>query len=218
MSQDENEEDIDFDMGGEDCDENRDVNTWEEMGLFPDGHDSDMDMEREEEEEEQDKENEADDEGVDTADEDDDEDDGDVDDVARRTDQDEEEEEFAEDMSTSRISRSIIEPNRMYEIQCILLDKLFYNIPAKFNKVNGSKVDLGLAMDVLDHMESFHMSQVEGDAFITFMKGVLEKVTLQGDHDDEDTEEKTFGLPSCFKNVSSSFLRKNRKITSFRKM
>ena len=38
-------------MGGEDCDENRDVNTWEEMGLFPDGHDSDMDMEREEEEE-----------------------------------------------------------------------------------------------------------------------------------------------------------------------
>ena len=85
MSQDENEEDIDFDMGGEDCDENRDVNTWEEMGLFPDGHDSDMDMEREEEEE-QDKENEADDEGVDTADEDDDEDDGDVDDVARRTD------------------------------------------------------------------------------------------------------------------------------------
>ena len=40
MSQDENEEDIDFDMGGEDCHESRDVNTWEKMGLFPDGHDS----------------------------------------------------------------------------------------------------------------------------------------------------------------------------------
>jgi hypothetical protein len=212
MSQEEKEEEMDFDVvDEEDGDEGGESNPFEEWGLLRDGYDSGggFDMDREEED---DKENEADDEEeMEDMEEDMDDDDVDVDCARTRSDVDEEADVGAP-RSTSRIRRSLLESNRLLEVQRILLDKFFDRIPAKFNKVEGNKVDLELAMDILDHMESFHMSQTEGDAFITFMKDFLEKVRAKYCNEGEVEEGNNFGLPSCFKTFRRAFFEKTETL------
>ena len=76
----------------------------------------------------------------------------------------------------SRLHKQDCKTNEILTNQGILLKNFYDKIPADLNKVKGKKVDVEVAMDILEHMEEFHMSTVEGIDFIKFMKKILGKV------------------------------------------
>ena len=84
----------------------------------------------------------------------------------------------------SRLHKHDCKMNEILMNQNILLKHFYDKIPADLNKVKGKKVDVEVAMDILEHMEEFHMSTVEGNDFIKFMKKILGKV-LNADKSNE---------------------------------
>ena len=100
--------------------------------------------------------------------------DGSVDGYEMRGYEDESEKVF-EDRS-SRVSRSCIRDNEIWRVQTVLLKTLYYNNPANFNKVYGVVVDVELALDMLEKMEDFHMTEKEGDEFVSFEIRIIERI------------------------------------------